>query len=144
MIPEVPGKNNTMKRAYYYLFYKIYRFWYNISGDAWSDFKALLSIGVLQAFTFLSLYIWWAISTKSILSFSKYWIVTIAVSIGFINYYIFFNKNIWMKYNKEFDTLPKQKNKLGGWLVFGLVVIIISGLIFSFYALSQIDWSQYR
>ncbi len=61
-----------------------------------------------------------------------------------LNYFAFVHTDIWKKYVKEFDRLPKHKNKLGNWIVLGVVLFIIGNLIFSFYLMSQVDWSKYR
>jgi hypothetical protein len=52
--------------------------------------------------------------------------------------------DVWKDYIKEFDQLPKRKNKIGGWVVFGVLMLIIANMVFAFYQMSLIDWSQYR
>jgi hypothetical protein len=61
-----------------------------------------------------------------------------------INYVAFIHTDVWKDYVIEFDKMPKKKNRIGSWIVFGIVLFIISNLIFSFYLMSRIDWSQYR
>lgn len=52
--------------------------------------------------------------------------------------------DIWKEYVIEFDQLSKKKNRIGGWIVFGVVLLVVMNLIFSFYLMSQVDWSMYR
>lgn len=135
-----------MKRAYYYLFYRLYK-WYEKGPSVWlSDWKAVISIGVLQVFLILSMYCYYAVYSKQILDLSiKNPIVFIPFAIIFIfNYFTFEHTDIWKEYVAEFDQLPKKKNRIGSWIVFGVVLFVIANLIFSFYLMSQIDWSLYR
>ncbi len=62
--------------------------------------------------------------------------VPLIIIIAF-NYYSLDYLDIWKEYNKEFDNLPRKKNVLGSWVVFGIVLIIIGNFIFSFYCLDK-------
>jgi hypothetical protein len=132
-----------MKSAYNYLFYKLYKFWNHVSGDSWSDFKALLILGGIEAVLFLECAIWWAVITRSILNFNKYWLIAVALLITIINYFTFLHQGNYKKMIREFDKLPIRINKLGSWIVFGLLLLVIVSLFFAFYSMSKIDWRQY-
>ena len=54
-----------LKRAYNYLFYKLYKFWEAVSVPKfWSDAKAVLILAVLQEFTALSLMMYYKTPKK--------------------------------------------------------------------------------
>lgn len=135
-----------IKKAYYYLFYKLYKHYEDSSEPWWSDWKACVSIGALEIWLLLSIGAYYAILTKTAIELSVTMpIVYIPLLIVFIlNYFSFIHNDSWKEYNKEFDKLPKKENILGGWIVLGIIIIVILNLIFSFYLMSQIDWEQYR
>ena len=56
---------NEMKKAYYYLFYKLYKFWEYISiPKFWSDFKAIVSIIALEIWSFFSIINFYELSNE--------------------------------------------------------------------------------
>jgi hypothetical protein len=71
-------------------------------------------------------------------------ILILVMLVSVPNYFIFHHRDQWKDIVKEFDKLPKRKNKIGGWIVFGVVLLIISNMVFAFYQMSLIDWSPYR
>jgi hypothetical protein len=135
-----------IKKAYYYLFYKLYR-WYERGPSVWlSDWKAELSIDVLLIFIGISLVVYYTIFFDRYLSIGNGNILLIGylLLIATPNYFIFHHRDRWKDIVKEFDKLPKLKNKIGGWIVFGVVMLIIANMVFAFYQMSLIDWSHYR
>lgn len=136
-----------LKRAYYYLFYSFYRFWEKASYPKFlSDMKAGICIMALEIWFLLSLGVYYTIITKDVTDLSlKTPIVFVPfLIIVLIKYFAFVHTNVWKDYVKEFDKLPKEQNRKGSWIVFAIVVFVISNLVFSFYLMSQIDWSKYR
>lgn len=139
-----------LKKMYYYFFYKIYcsiEYTSELSGGKFlSAFKASLVMIALEIWILISLGAYYAFSTKTAVELSisqPIVIIPLVIIVGF-NYFTFDYTDIWKNYNKEFEKLPKKKNQIGGWIVFDFVLFVISNLIFSFYLMSQIDWSQYR
>ncbi|MBO6185169.1 MAG: hypothetical protein J6O88_10885 [Chryseobacterium sp.] len=135
-----------MKKAYYYLFYKLYKN-YERGPSVWmSDWKASFSLDVLIYFLVMFLFIYYNIfiNRYANLSKSNIEVYILVISVSLLNYFIFHHRNQWKKIIVEFDQLPKKKNILGSWVVFGVVLFIVANLIFSFYLMSKIDWSQYR
>ncbi len=137
----------NIKRAYYYLFYKLYKFWESASDPKfWSDRKASVTIVVMEIWILISCFIYYTIF------FNRYFHVNIkhpvviisGIIVFLINYLAFAHTDKWREYVKEFEQLPKRKNKIGNWIVLGLVLLIVSNVIFSFYLMSRIDWSWYR
>ena len=128
-------------RYYYYMFYKIYKFIEYTSeqmgGVFWTDFKAGIVMIALEIWMWMSLFNYYTAITniKLNLSFEEPIIyIPFTIIIGFAIY--FFNSpNKWKLYFEKFDKLPKRKNRTGGWIVFGIIVLVVTNLIFSFYLL---------
>lgn len=132
----------NIKKFYYYFFYKIYKAIQYTSapfGEFLTNFKAGVVMIALELWIFFSIINYYTFITgnKAELSFSKpiMYIPFICI-IGF-NYYTLDHLDVWKSYNYEFDQLPKKKNLIGSWIVFGLVLLIIGNFIFSFYCLDQ-------
>ncbi len=134
-----------MKRAYYYLFYKFYRMSEAAPSRWLSDWKAGIAIIVLEIWICVSLISYFSVITKRAteLTISSPIVFLPLIFIIALNYFAFVYTDIWKEYVAEFDQLPKKKNRIGSWIVFGVVLFVIANLIFSFYLMSQIDWSQY-
>jgi hypothetical protein len=136
----------TIQKGYYYLFYKLYK-WYERGPSVWwSDWKADLSIDVLSFFFIFSIFVYYKVFIDKYFRFGDNSLVVILfiLSICVPNYFIFHYRDQWKDIVKEFDKLPERKNKIGGWIVFGVVLLIISNMVFTFYLMSLIDWSPYR
>ncbi|MFC7346924.1 hypothetical protein ACFQO9_09375 [Chryseobacterium zhengzhouense] len=131
-----------MKKAYYYLFYKLYK-WYEEGPSVWmSDWKAGLSIDLLVFLTIFSFVPYFIVFFNIYINFDDIIILRLLVAIYIFlivipNYFIFHHKNQWKKIVNEFDKLPKKKNQQGGWTVLGIVLFIIINYIFSFYIYYQ-------
>lgn len=121
-----------MKKAYYYLFYKLYK-WYEREPFVWySDWKAAISIIALE--------IWCYVSICSYLSIilGKKINLAIAEPTGFIPYLLivasniyFFTPSKWEPYFNEFQEWPKSKNLTGGIIVWSTIILVILNFIFS-------------
>ncbi len=139
-----------IRKAYYYLFYKIYKSIEYTSeefgGAFWTDFKTGLVIAALEIWLLLSIGNYYSIITKknADLSLTMPIVYIPLLLLLILNYFSFMHNDKWKEYNRQFDKLSKKKNIVGTWIVVGVVVFIIANLIYSFYLMSQIDWSQYR
>jgi hypothetical protein len=135
-----------MKQAYYYLFYKFYRMSEAAPSRWWSEWKASLALDALIGFFIFSLLIYYKvlINPYTHIGGKTETIIVMGILILIPNYFIFHHGDYWKVIVAEFDQLPKKKNRIGSWIVFGVVLFVIANLIFSFYLMSQIDWSQYR
>jgi len=123
-----------IKKAYYYLFYKLYKFWDHVSVPKfWSDWKASFTIDVLEIWFYISIYSYVSIFLDRKISLS------ITEPSGFIPYIIIFGFNIyffnspskWKPYFEEFEKWPKRRNLIGGIIVWSLIALIIINFIFS-------------
>jgi len=126
------------------LFYKLYK-WVG-EDNWWGDWKAVLSIDILWIFIGISIVVYYTIFFDRYLQIGSgnFLLVGYMLLIAIPNYFIFHHHDQWKDIVKEFDKLPKRKNKMGGWVVFGVVMLIIANMVFAFYQMSLIDWSQYR
>jgi len=136
----------SLKQAYYYLFYKLYKIAMHGAIKSLSSFYAEVGIMALEIWFFMSLFNYYSIFFNRYATIELKSIKGIAplIIILVVNYFIFDYKNKWKKYVTEFDTWPKKRNKIGGIIVFSVIILIVANLIFSFYLTSLIDWQQYR
>ena len=137
----------TLRKAYYYFFYKFYRFSEAAPSRWWSEWKASFSMDALIVFVLLIAGGYYSITTKRDMLLGgspKVIIWIVGLSIALINYFIFNHRDKWRSYVEEFDAWPKKKNRIGSIVVWSIVFLIFANLIFMYYLMSQIDWKQYR
>lgn len=135
-----------IKKAYYYLFYKLFKF-SEAAPNRWlSDWKAELVIDLLEGLSIFSLIIYYTIYVNRYFQIPENYILIglYVLGIALPNYFIFHHRDQWKKIVHKFDKLPKQKNKIGSVIVLLIVIAVITNLIFSFYLMSKIDWKLYR
>lgn len=133
-----------IKQAYFFLFYKMYKW---IGEDNWSaDWKASLSIDVLIYFIIVEIFIYYKIYFNRFIHLGENNtdIIILLILVSVPNYFIFHHRDQWKEIVKNFDNLPKKKKLIGGWIVFGVVLLIFANLFFAFYQMSLINWSKYR
>ncbi|UWX62173.1 hypothetical protein N0B40_07740 [Chryseobacterium oranimense] len=138
-----------IKKAYYYLFYKIYKsIEYTselVGGAFWTDFKAGLVILTLELWiigSFLNYY--------SIINDKKLNIETISpillislIFFSIINYLAFMHTDIWKTYNKEFDKLSEKENQKGTTIVWVIAICITVNFFGSVYLLQKYVLKMY-
>jgi hypothetical protein len=137
----------SIGKIYSYFFYKIYKFWEAASVPKfWSDWKAGLSLDLVEMFLALSGICYYSVVTKTKIDptddvfIALIFIVVIAVP----NYLLFNHQQQWKEMVKEFDRWPQRKNMVGSVIVWGVVFAIIGNLIVALYLMSQIDWSSIK
>jgi heme/copper-type cytochrome/quinol oxidase subunit 3 len=135
-----------LKKAYYYLYYKIYKFDKSISDDSLNEWKPLITIVLLNIFLFFQIFNWYSIITKQNINIKNPALLAFPVAflLTIMNYMYFLHKNKWKNYIGEFEKYDKSKKRIGGFKVLFIVAIIFGGLIYSYYRLSLIDWKQYK
>jgi len=139
-----------VRKGYYYFFYKIYHSIEYTSksfgGETLIFSKAGLVMLALEAWVLLSFVAYYKIYTKTSMQLSiSMPVVYIPVILLFVfNYFTLDYKAKWKIYNDEFANYSNRKNRIGGWVVYGIILLIIGNLVYSFYLMSLIDWSQYR
>lgn len=135
-----------MKRAYYYLFYKFYKMSEAAPSRWWSEWKASLLIDLLIFIFVFSCILYYNIFFDRNFKFENVKLIVLIylLLIAAPNYFIFHHHDQWKEIVAKFDQLPRRKNRIGSWIVFAVVLFVIANLIFSFYLMSRVDWSQYR
>lgn len=125
-------------KAYYYLFYKLYKFWELVSiPKFWSDFKAMVSIGALKMWLVGLLINFYRIYIDPEMTFSLSFYIGLALFFGGLNYLLFIHIDKWKEYNAEFDKLPIFNNILGGIISSIIIISIIAGYFFSAYYMQK-------
>ncbi len=133
-----------LKNAYYYLFYKIYKFSEAAPAKWGSDWKAGISIIALEIWFLLALICYYNVLVDRYFQLRKSHFIIAGMIIIVSNYFAFFYTDVWKDYVKKFDALPKKINRIGSWIVFGIVILVIVNLVFAFYLMSQVNWSLYK
>ena len=135
-----------MKKAYHYLYYKLYNFAVSVSDDALNEWKPFITISILEILLMFEILVWYSVITKEIVVIDNPLVafLPIATIIGIANYYFFLNKHKWKNYVEEFRQYNKRRKTYGGIAVFLVISLIIASVILSFYQMSQIDWKLYR
>jgi hypothetical protein len=138
---------SEFKKAYSYLFYKMYKHFESGPSIWLSDWKASFSILVLEIWlclsglNYYSIFFKKAVLSDTILTVSS---LCLVVFLAAIKYIAFEYQDRWKKVVNDFDELPKNKNKAGTYIVLTVILIIIANLIFSFFLLSKVDWQLYK
>ena len=121
-----------IKKWYYYLFYKLYKFWEFISSPrVWSDAKAVLTLSVLELFIIYSLIIYYRLLINKDSDFGE-GVIPIFLSILFIatpNFYIFIYGDKWKAIIVEFDKWSEEEHKRGSRIVWSVIILVILNLI---------------
>jgi hypothetical protein len=124
----------------------MYRLAENAPSRWWSEWKATLSLSVLEIMLLMSLEGYFSIIFKNdiVPGDDNFVTITQAVVIGIFNYYFFLHKDKWKMYVKELDKQSRRQQFIGGLVVWSLVFLILANLILMFYLMSRINWSLYR
>lgn len=135
----------NLKKMYNYLYYKLYKLADSSIFAFWSEWKAYILISLLDLILILSTFIYYNIFINRYINIdSNIPVYALVGIVGFINYMIFYSRDQWKKIVKDFDKLPKKKNIIGGVIVYTFIILVFANLVFSFYLMSQIDWSLYK
>jgi hypothetical protein len=134
-------------KAYQYLFYKLYRFYESSTYSRWwSDWKALVSIIVLEMWMYFSTEILYHYFFNVPMVSSDDRIDLGMLIFGFIvsviNWFLFISQNKWRDFVEEFDKLSIKENRIGGIIAW---VIIISIIVFYwFYSIPLLGKLKYE
>ncbi len=125
----------NLKIAYYYIFYKLYKFieW---SPSIYSSYSGAVSLlMLLEIWTLFSINNYWDVfigkhGTLTFISFKVLFPITILLLLKWI---AFWKDDKWKAYVKEFEQLPKRKNIKGSWIVAFITLLCFANFVFSFY-----------
>jgi uncharacterized membrane protein YbhN (UPF0104 family) len=123
----------NIKKSYYYLFYKFYKLGELSPSIFPSDFISIVVILWLEMMFLLSLKIYYRefINPNDNLRLVSFQTIGILSILIIIKYVAFIRNTKWKKYAKEFNQLPEAKNDNGTAIVIGIVLFVISNLIFA-------------
>src|ERR1700727_1493399 len=113
-------------KAYYYLFYKLYKFWEQLSiPKFWSDAKALFSILTLKVFIIIPLTVYYKffINKNSNLLKEKWLYIFVGALFFFADYFLFLHKDKWKQIVHKYDKWPETKNNTGSILVAVFILV---------------------
>jgi len=128
-----------IKKAYFYLFYKFYKFG-SRSGPFPNDFSAAVLISIIEVLilSILKFYYIGFINQNGTIELLSIETIVPLVAIFLINYFAFVNNDKWKEYVKEFDKLPRYKNILGTWIVVIIIAFILVNVVISFNMMGEI------
>ncbi|SEH49298.1 hypothetical protein [Chryseobacterium culicis] len=124
-----------IKKAYYYFFYKLYK---HSKGSIFPEnFTGSIFLGTLGIWFTITLLNYYNIFIDKSINFTKEVYIGIAVFFLLTSYITIDYNDTWKKYNQEFDQLPTEKNKVGGIIVWSVIIVIVANMIFSYYFLYE-------
>ena len=130
----------SIKKAYYYFFYKFYKFGERSLSTLPSNYTAAVAIGVLEVLFWLALkffYIEFVDQNNSYQLLALQTLIPLGIIIT-VNCTAFLFTAGWKKYVSEFDQWPRSKNIIGTWVVAGIVLFIIVNIIVAVNVMSQV------
>jgi hypothetical protein len=135
-----------MKKTYHYLFYHLYKWYERGPSIWWSEWKASLTIEIFLFFIWLAFIVYYKVFFDPYfrLGDGKTIFLFFVLFTMLPNYFIFHHQDRWKDVVKEFDQLPRDKNRFGGWLVFLFAMLVIANLVYAFYLMSRVEWAQFR
>ncbi len=134
-----------LKEFYSYFYYKLYKLFQVDERDWLSEWKASLLLNVLIFCFLFSILIYYNIyiNQKFNLEISNFKFGLLYMLIlAFPNYIIFHYNSRWLNIVRKYDLLSKKTNRLGDWIVYSIVILIILNLIFAFYLMSLVNWGN--
>ena len=119
-----------LKKAYYYLYYKLYNIGMAISDDFLREWKPFVTIVALETMILMEIMIWYIVVTRKSITVPNpsAVFVPMTIIIAFFNYLFFLEKSKWRRYIAEFEEYDKQKGSLGFWMVLLIVFGVLTGL----------------
>ncbi|KIA92746.1 hypothetical protein OC25_15230 [Pedobacter kyungheensis] len=129
-----------IKKAYYYLFYKFYKFGEWSPSVFPSDLTATLAIIFLELSTWASFKIYYKFFHRGYyVDFFSFQELIPLICIILINYFAFVHDQTWKKYFKKFEGLSKEQNSKGTFRVALIIFILLINFSFSLYVIGRIN-----
>ncbi|KIA92748.1 hypothetical protein OC25_15240 [Pedobacter kyungheensis] len=129
-----------IKKAYYYLFYKFYKFGEWSPSVLPSDFTATFAIACLEILLLISLKFYYIefFDRNDTFVFSSLQTLIPLSGVVIVNYYAFLNNKSWKTYVQKFDKWPEHKNLIGTWAVILFVAFVFGNLALAFHIMGKI------
>jgi hypothetical protein len=132
-----------MKNGYKYFFYKLYRFAERVPSPWWSEWKTALYLSVVEFLFLVSLEGYLLILYRVHIIKNSFNIPLVLSLLG-INYVLFLHNNKWKLYIKELDKQSRKQQLIGGIIVWSIILLIFSNLIFMYHLMSKVYKPLYR
>lgn len=134
-------------KAYQFFFYKLYRFYESSPNNRWwSEWKAYVTILALSIWLYcaigVSYHYFFNVSMKSSNTSVDLSTIIFGLFVGITNWILFERKDKWKVIVKEFNELPKQKDKIGGIIVWTIIILII--IFYWFYSIPLLGKLKYE
>jgi membrane protease YdiL (CAAX protease family) len=124
----------TIKKAYYYLYYKIYKMWDKVENPFLStNLRADISMIFIMIWFIVSLFAYLSImlGRRIELDLTKPIGLILAILVLGLTLYFFTFSTKKKDYFIEFEQWPVKKNRLGGLIVVCIVIFILVNLFVS-------------
>ncbi|POS00681.1 hypothetical protein Q361_1312 [Flavobacterium croceum DSM 17960] len=134
-------------KAYQYFFYKLYSFYENSTYSRWwSDWKAYITILALSIWLYCAIdtcyHYFFDVPMVSSDDTIDLGMLIFGFIVSVINWYLFIFQNKWKAIVEEFDKLSIKENRIGGIIVW---VVIISIIVFYwFYSIPLLGKLKYE
>ena len=130
----------NIKRGYYYIFYKFYKFGELSPSSFPSDFTATLAITVLEVLFLIAVKFYYIefIDSSNTFVFASFQTILPLATVLLVNCFAFLKNDKWKVYVNEFNQLPRKRNLIGTWIVAGIVIFIIVNLIVAINIMSKV------
>lgn len=131
-----------IKKGYFYFFYRLYIFFDASALKWWSDWKASVSITMLEIYFLITIQGIISIILNVDLFFEITANLVIWIIIGTLNFIIFIHNDKWKTYIEEWEHLSKRKVQIGVFIVCAIIAFILGSLVFMFYLLSRTTFNH--
>lgn len=135
----------SLKKAYYYFYYKLYNFFILFGEDFLLKYKPLIFIISLEVLLLSAVSNWYSILARG-LDNQDHFILLIAITIfiSLFNSSFFLHGEKYKTYFIEFENYNKKKKIISGWIIFIIISLVISIYFISDYQMELINWKRYR
>jgi len=136
-----------IKTAYAYLFFFLYKQVSKPKPQFLLYFKTAVSLVALEFMIVIATFIYFTDITKLSLLPEKpniYLILLTIVPFIFIKFWFFERKDKWKNYVSKFEQWPEKRKKKWNLIMRIIIFFVIANVVFSFYLMSQIDWTKYN
>lgn len=119
-----------MKRAYYYLYYTIYKAWSkNYNPLLSNNFRADISLMAIKTWFVISIFAYLSLMIGTKIRISALLGIVIGVLVIGSTLYFFTFSDKWKPYFEEFEKLSKQKKQVGGIIIWSVIILTFVNFI---------------
>ena len=137
----------VLLKAYQYIFYKLYRFYESSTYSRWwSDWKAYITILALSIWLYFAMNTCYhyffnvpMVSSDDIIDLGM---LIFGLIVSVFNWYLFVYQNKWKNIVEEFDKLSDKENRIGGTIVW--IIIISITIFYWFYSIPLLGKLKYN